>query len=94
MKKGKWGDVSVVPEEWVNESTKVASITGWGEGFYGYHCWIPNFGGFATRGHEGQMMYVFPEKDLIVVFTADIPTESVTSIEDSIVKNYILSACR
>lgn len=88
--------MSVVPEEWVKESTKVVSETGWPDGYYGYHCWIPNFGGFATRCHDGQMMYVFPDKDLIVVFTAKIPSKNghATGTEDFIVYNYVLSACR
>jgi len=96
MKKGKWGEVSVVPEAWIDESVKARVKTPWPDGDYGYHCWIPRFGGFAARGHDGQTMYVFPDKDLIVVFTADIPSANgyATTIEDSIVYNYVLPACR
>jgi CubicO group peptidase (beta-lactamase class C family) len=95
LKKGKWGDVSVIPEEWVNESVKAHVKTVSPNGDYGYHCWIPRIGGFATRGRDGQIMYVFPEKELIVVFTADIPDKkgNETGSEDLIVSNYILSAC-
>ena len=72
------------------------SGTAWPDGDYGYHCWIPYFGGFAARGHDGQMMYVFPDKDLIVVITARIPRKDghATGVEDFLAYNCILAASR
>jgi CubicO group peptidase (beta-lactamase class C family) len=96
LKGGKWGDTQVVPGAWVKESTMAHVSTPWPDGRYGYHCWIPYIGGWATRGHDGQMMYVFPDRDLIVVFTADIPSRNgyATWMEDFLVGYYVLAALR
>ena len=94
MKGGKWGTAQVVPEAWIRESARAHSESPWPDGRYGYHCWIPYIGGWATRGHDGLMMYVFPDRDLIVVFTADVPSLNghATWMMDFIVSNYILAS--
>lgn len=95
LKKGKWNGVSVIPEDWITESTKAHSETPWTDGIYGYHCWLPRIGGFATSGRLGQKIYIFPDNDLIVVFTANIPSENglSTIVEDHIVQSFVLPAC-
>lgn len=93
MNRGKWKGRELVPEEWVDISTKSHTATPWA-GDYGFQCWIPPIGGFATRGFMGQEMYMFPDRDLIAVFTAALPKESADITLDGIVKNYILKAVR
>ena len=94
LKGGRWGDVQVVPEAWIKESTTVHAETPWPDGRYGYHLWLPYVGGWATRGHDGQMMYAFPDRDLIVVFTGDVPSLNghATWLMDFLVSNYVLAA--
>jgi hypothetical protein len=70
---GRSADAQLLPSDWVRTSTRahVVATSGWTPGeSYGYHCWIPEFGGFATHGYMGQNMYVFPDRELVVVFTA------------------------
>ncbi|MHC4618922.1 MAG: serine hydrolase domain-containing protein [Planctomycetota bacterium] len=42
---------------------------------FGYHCWIPTFGGYAARGNAGQAIFVLPEQELVVVFTGGLPRQ-------------------
>jgi CubicO group peptidase (beta-lactamase class C family) len=40
-------------------------------GPYGYYFWIyPAYDAFVMDGHGGQRVMVFPEKDLVIVYTA------------------------
>jgi CubicO group peptidase (beta-lactamase class C family) len=72
---GTWRDRQVVPAEWVAESTKAYSQTGFGGG-YGYLWWIgfvdnlvvpvvklPS-GTFFALGYGGQFAFVMPAYDL------------------------------
>ena len=48
---------------------------------YGYLWWLLDFGGeeaFAALGHGGQELIVFPERELVVVFTSHWPGPSST----------------
>lgn len=58
----------IVPEDWVRQSTKVDSLNGsvW---FYQYQWWIGSKtdGDYYMNGHLGQFVYVYPDKNLILV---------------------------
>jgi CubicO group peptidase (beta-lactamase class C family) len=78
---GKWNNVQVVPEEWVNASVRPYSDTE--SGGYGYLWWTggaasgtpPRIrfpkGSFWAEGHFGQYAVVVPSLDLIVVNRVD-----------------------
>ena len=85
LQKGRWGDVQVLPESWVEASIS-QNVTfdrrRWynrGVG-YGYWWWImepdPEGRGeatiFAALGSRGQHIFVVPEHGLVAVFTAGI----------------------
>ena len=75
LKKGKWGDVQVVPEDWVIESTKVSaphSSVDEDELQYGYQWWMPpaTDDEFFAVGIYGQYIYINPKADIVVVKTA------------------------
>jgi CubicO group peptidase (beta-lactamase class C family) len=58
---GAWKDQTVVSDAFVKESTTGIS----NQGYYGLHWWT--FGKiFAALGYDGQYLYVYPEKDLVV----------------------------
>lgn len=94
--KGRWMGEQVVPAAWIEAATRrhVVADSGWmpGEG-YGYHCWVPGLGGFATRGYMGQVMYVLPALALVVVFTAGlVPPEKGDALLDDLMRRYVLPA--
>jgi CubicO group peptidase (beta-lactamase class C family) len=72
---GEWRGTRVVPEVWVQESGREHMVSE-GQPNYGYQWWCGDFH-FADRsaytffasGHGGQKIYVFPDLDLVVVFT-------------------------
>lgn len=98
LERGRWKGEEVVPAAWVEQATRrhVVATSGWtpGEG-YGYHCWTPTLGGFATRGYMGQVMYVFPDRSLVVVFTAAlVPPERGDALLDALMREFVLPAVR
>ncbi|MHA2332474.1 MAG: serine hydrolase domain-containing protein [Candidatus Hodarchaeales archaeon] len=75
LNNGTWYDKQIVPAEWVEKSTRghthLASFE-----YYGYQWWLEtinrneDINGYHALGYNGQMIFVIPELDLVVVFTA------------------------
>ena len=84
LRNGDWDGQQVIPEAWVQESTKAWSDAGSGVG-YGYLWWISvdgwhlgsRFDGtpYSARGWGGQYIVVIPERDLVIVHTADLSAD-------------------
>lgn len=89
---GRWKGEQVIPADWIAASTRPRVPTPWAAGTYGYHLWIPAIGGFATRGYMGQDMYVFPDRALVVVFTAALPYQRADELLDGLVREFVLPA--
>jgi CubicO group peptidase (beta-lactamase class C family) len=74
LKKGKWNDQQIIPEWYVNESTRPAILGNEVKqeiDFYGYQWWlIPEANGtsaFYARGILGQFIICIPEKNMVIV---------------------------
>jgi CubicO group peptidase (beta-lactamase class C family) len=72
---GRWEEKEIVPAEWVRESTRphAAKDPLWAD--YGYLWWVgqdDDLPAFAALGYGGQMIYVVPSLDLVVVMTSTI----------------------
>jgi hypothetical protein len=79
MNKGKWDGRQVVSEKWVEESTTGGVYTGddpivaGQDRRFGYmFSLFPELKYYGYLGRAGQELYVIPEKNLIVVFTASM----------------------
>lgn len=67
LNKGNWEGKQLVPQIWVEKSTKVDTTEG-SASFYQYQWWLPTKNGdFMADGHLGQYIYVNPAKNLIIV---------------------------
>ena len=99
---GSWNGTQIVPSSWVDASTDpsipfVGSYrTLYG---YGYNWWLgrSQFGEqrvayFRASGWGGQNIYVYPELDLILVFTAGGYWESRPLDVNDLIEFYILEA--
>lgn len=68
LNKGNWNGVQLIPQDWVELSTKVNNEKGaaW---FYNRQWWIGSEvnGDFSAIGHLGQYIYVMPKKNLLIV---------------------------
>lgn len=82
LHKGFWNGVQILPEEWVRESTspdnawEVPSLSGLSL-YYKYHWWgFKNADGsndFTALGRYGQVIYVAPRKNAVVVRLGNDP---------------------
>ncbi len=72
LHQGQWDGQQVISSAWVTTATsKHIQVEGATE--YGYQWWIyPELGGYAALGLGGQTIFVSPQRDLIVVTTADL----------------------
>ena len=67
LKKGQWRGQQLVPQDWVETSTKAVTTNG-GVNFYRYQWWLPSSeGDFNAEGILGQFIYVDPARDLVIV---------------------------
>lgn len=74
LQEGRWGDRQIVPEEWVERSTRLEA-EGWPEryGGYGYLWWLAPadpWKAYAAVGYGGQFLCVVPELDMLIVMTS------------------------
>jgi CubicO group peptidase (beta-lactamase class C family) len=73
LNKGRWGDAQLVPEEWIEESTRDHVLRNSNFGF-GYHWVVARRGGhlaFNADGWGGQIICVVPSLDMVVVIKSD-----------------------
>ncbi len=74
LQKGQWNGSQIVSQSWITASTK--QHTQLDQSGYGYLWWMTTFplsnksiSGFAASGNGGQYIVVFPEQELVIVFT-------------------------
>jgi CubicO group peptidase (beta-lactamase class C family) len=94
---GRWKGMQLVPEEWLQVATRqhtVSTSSFTPNDGYGYQCWIPRFGGFATRGFRAQNMYMLPDRDLLVVINAALASTTADEVADDLVERFVLGAVR
>ncbi len=85
---GNWDGTQVVPTEWTT-TAHYSHITLNENSEYGYQWWVQSqWSCYSARGYNGQLIYVFPELNMVVVFTA-----STNSLNDQyLIENFILPA--
>ena len=95
---GIWQGERIVSEDWIRNSTQAYATTPWSSG-YGYQWWLEKyqsgprtFVSFYANGWGGQRIMVFPELDMVVVFTGGNYIEG--NPVDEIIERYILPAVR
>lgn len=96
LNKGKWDGKQLIPEKWVQESTKkqVDTPNGLaGRYGYGYQWWQSKFGGYSARGFGGQFLFVMPEYNMVVVFSSGLVPNDFFAPEE-LVEDYIIPAVK
>ena len=82
LNNGYWNGQSIVPEQWVKESTvqqiQAVSHPIYGTFWYGYQWWVKKVDGcnsYRAWGRRGQFIVVVPELDLVIAVTSrvDLP---------------------
>ncbi len=107
LQKGKWNGEQLLPESWIDEATtsKIASLpagvkrenlkvkpkdSDWLQG-YGYQMWRCRNNGFRADGANGQYIIILPEKDAVIVTTANV---SDMQAEINLIWKYLLPALK
>jgi CubicO group peptidase (beta-lactamase class C family) len=91
---GVWDGEEIVSSDWLAQSTQTR-IRGRPNYFagrgYAYHWWtLDEYGVYYASGSQGQCLYVFPEMDLVVVFTGTIQRGEISP--EKLAREFILPA--
>ncbi|MGE5458918.1 MAG: signal peptidase I [Methanobacterium sp.] len=89
LQNGKWNDKQVVSEKWVKEATApIVTSTSIPVCSYGYNWWInPKIKMYFASGLYGQTIYVVPQKNMVVVFTANEDINKMLPFYANCIKN-------
>ncbi len=69
---GYWDGQQIIPESWIDLTTSEYWNI-WGDLGYAYQWWThADINGYAAHGKYGQAIFVIPEEDLVIAFTAEI----------------------
>jgi CubicO group peptidase (beta-lactamase class C family) len=80
---GRWKDRQIVPEKWVEESTRSYSETNIPGRGYGYLWWVNlRHKSYSANGFKGQIMIVNPVRDLILVHKVDSESDPGRKVSD------------
>jgi len=89
LNKGQWMGQQIISSQWITESTQASVEDGqWLEQFkYGYWWWLFDgkkanraFSFVGARGAKGQWIILFPERELLIVFTGNKDSDAVFDI--------------
>jgi len=71
LNEGKWENNQIIPKEWVEESIKTHfnEFTDSSYSGYGYWWWLREGESYHARGFGGQIISIYPSKEMVVVFT-------------------------
>lgn len=87
---GVWDGAQLVSKQWIDASFATHAVTPWSRGDFGYLWWIKRFEGICAGGRYGQQINFFPDRDLVVVYTAALPLETADSVLDYITRTFFL----
>ncbi|WP_219842124.1 serine hydrolase domain-containing protein [Aureitalea marina] len=99
LDKGKWGSQQIVSEAWIKLST--SSHTRIDQMDYGYYWWLIPFKtetaayrSVTATGNGGQYIMIFPELDLLAVFTGKAYNSAKGQLAFPIVRDVILPSLK
>ncbi|MDP2334886.1 MAG: ChbG/HpnK family deacetylase [Bacteroidota bacterium] len=100
LQKGKWNGKQILPETWFDEATSVKIYQApegtegkepdWVQG-YCYQLWRCRYNAYRADGANGQFIIVLPDKDAVIVITANIDD---MQAEINLIWEYLLPALK
>jgi CubicO group peptidase (beta-lactamase class C family) len=70
LNKGKWNRTTIIDSTYLATAISQHVLTNFDNDPYGYYFWIYPGKGFYALGHGGQILFVAPEKNMVMVYTA------------------------
>jgi CubicO group peptidase (beta-lactamase class C family) len=99
LNNGAWNGRQVVPQAWVEQSTrkhietKGTMLYDAEQDGYGYLWWMNGFGGYSAHGYGGQFIFVVPASNLVAVFTSGF-ADPLFDTAYELMKTYIIPAVK
>jgi CubicO group peptidase (beta-lactamase class C family) len=96
LQRGEWNGRQVVPSAWVDESFRHHISPRKGSG-YGLLWWQRRIGGHDVKfawGYGGQLVYVVPSLEMVVVFTTNTSGSDPKFEGDSLLENFIFKSAK
>jgi len=91
LQNGQWNGEQLLPIDWLQKST-----TYYEDGFdgkFGYHWWInEKYTGYYANGHGGQRVFIFPDKDLVIVHIAEPSTDDTNLSEIDVLLDLVMES--
>jgi len=87
---GVWDGKQIVPAEWIEASVAPQVNAHGAASYYGYQWWVRGSGTYAAHGYRGKRIFVIPDLEMVVVFTADLSGNAPSVI----LSNFIIPAAR
>jgi len=88
LNNGNWNGTQVISENWMLEMGTPRPVS---SGYYGYLVWMSSWSYYAA-GLGGQCIFLIPENNLVVVFTAGVYPGNPTNDYIYIIENFIIGA--
>jgi CubicO group peptidase (beta-lactamase class C family) len=70
LNKGKWNGTAIIDSAYLSTAVSHQVLSNFDNNPYGYYFWVFPGKGFYAHGHGGQILFVAPDKDLVMVYTA------------------------
>jgi CubicO group peptidase (beta-lactamase class C family) len=91
---GKWNGVTLIDSLYLASAVKQHVLANRNNDPYGYYFWVFPGKGYFAHGHGGQILFVAPDKNLVMVYTA-WPYTSAEFFDDHVeLINLILDSCK
>lgn len=70
LQNGNWNNNQLIPTNWIQQSTKSYG------NYFGYHWWVTeNYDAFYASGHGGQRLWIFPNKNTVILHLSEPSTD-------------------
>ena len=95
INKGMWDGQQLIDSIWIKKATDIQGSANFNGASYGLYFWVfPSYKGYAAEGHGGQILFVVPEKQLVIVYTAWPYTSSMLWDEYTNLVDLITASCK
>ena len=102
LNNGWWNGESIIPEQWIKDSVsaKIKFPDNFYDDYYGYFWWRQEFtvndqtiNSIHAAGYGGQHIYIIPEFNLVLIFTAgNYDSVQLSNKPEQLIREYILPA--
>ncbi len=93
LRNGEWDGEQLASQGWIEAATALQIRAGTVTEGYGYQWWVDDAGYAFAYGAGGQVIFVVPDRDLVVVFTSGLPP-SRELLPKQLLEQYVLEAAQ